>query len=215
MVKINTMWKYYIPYMKMRGYLEQLLGSRTSISVLRALIRHRGKIFTVRGLASDAGISHPGASEAVGMLDNLGVVRIQPVGKAYQISLNGKSHILRKIIMPMFAAEERTLDEMIRVLKKRLDIEENISAAVFGSIAKGQEKDDSDVDVLVISDNFDSAISAASDAGEEVFAKFHSSVSPLVFSEREFRSRQRSDLVRSVLDNHIMIHGRNLKDLLK
>ncbi len=201
--------------MKLHSYLEQLLGHRTSISVLRTLVRHRGKIFTIRRLASDAGVSHPSASETVGELDKLGVVQIQPIGRSHQVSLNEKSHVLKKIIVPMFAAEERTFGEMILVLKKHLGIEKNISAAVFGSVSKGQEKEGSDIDVLVISNDFDGAISAASDAGEDVFAKFHGKVSPIVFSESEFMSKKGSDLVRSILGSHIMIHGRSLEDLLK
>ena len=215
MENINTIWKYYLPYMKLHGYLEQLLGSKASISVLRTLVRYRGKIFTIRGLAHDAHVSHPRVSKTVKELDKLGVVQIQPIGRSHQVSLNEKSHILKRIIVPMFEAEERTLDQMILVLKRYLGAEKNTSAAIFGSVPKGQEKEGSDIDVIIISDDFDGAIAAASDAGEEIFAKFHGRISPIVFSESELRLKKRSGLVCSILDNHTMVHGRNLEDLLK
>jgi len=58
--------------MKLHGYLEQMVGDKVSVSVLRALIRYKGKIFTIRGLARDAGAPHPKVSETVGELERLG-----------------------------------------------------------------------------------------------------------------------------------------------
>ena len=201
--------------MKLHNYLEQLLGNKVSISVLRTLVRYKGKIFTIRRLAYDAGVSHPGVSETVGELEKLGVVQIQPIGRSHQVSLNEKSHLLKKIIEPILVAEEQTFDQVILILKKHLSTKKIISAVVFGSVSRGQEKEDSDIDVFIISNDFDHAIAAVSNAGQEVFAKFHSKVSPLVFSESEFKSKKKSELVRSILDNHTMIYGKNLESVLK
>jgi len=82
--------------MKLHGYLEQMVGDKVSVSVLRALIRYKGKIFTIRGLARDAGASHPRVSETVGELERLGMVQVQPIGRSHQVSLNEKSHALKK-----------------------------------------------------------------------------------------------------------------------
>ena len=201
--------------MKLHGYLEQLLGNKVSISVLRTLIQYKGKIFTIRRLAQESGASHPGVSEKVGELEKFGIVQIQPVGRSHHVSLNEKSYVLKKIIEPMFMAEKQTLDQVILILKKHLSTKKIISSVVFGSFSRGQEKKGSDIDVFVISDDFDHAIVAVSDAGQEVFSKFHSKVSPVVFSESEFKSKKRGDLVRSILDNHTMIYGKDLEDVLK
>lgn len=201
--------------MKLHRYLEQLFGSKVSVSVLRTLIRHKGKIFTIRGLAYDAGVSHPSVSETVRDLEKFGIVQIQPVGQSYQVSLNEKSHVLKKIIEPMFAAEEQTINQMILILKKHLNTQKIISAVVFGSVSSGQEKKDSDVDVFIISNDFDNTIMSISNAGQEIFTKFHNKVSPLVFSESELKSKKKDDLVRSILGNHIAICGKNLEDILK
>ncbi len=201
--------------MKLHEYLEKALGNKVTIRVLRTLVRYKGKIFTIRRLAQDAGASHPGVSETVDDLEKLGIVQIQPVGRSHQVSLNEKSYVLKKIIEPMFMAEKQTLDQVILILKKHLSTKKIISAVVFGSVSRGQEKEDSDIDVFIISDDFDDAIAAVSDAGQEVFAKFHSEVSPIVFSKSEFKSKKKSELVRSILDNHTMICGKNLEDILK
>ena len=215
METFNTIWKKYLPYMRLHRYLGQLLGSEPSVSVLRTLVRRKGKIFTIRGLAREAGVSHPSVSETVAKLESFGVVQIQPVGRSHQVTLNKKSHVLKKIVEPMLAAEEQTFDQVIRLLGGHLGTEKIVSAAVFGSAARGQEKEDSDIDVLVISNDFDGAVAAVSDAAEEIFAKFHGSISPTIFTETEFKSKNNSDLVRSILDGHAMVCGKNLRDVLK
>ncbi|KEQ55688.1 hypothetical protein AAA799N04_01931, partial [Marine Group I thaumarchaeote SCGC AAA799-N04] len=40
--------------MKLHQYLEKALGNKVTISVLRTLVRYKGKIFTIRRLAQDA-----------------------------------------------------------------------------------------------------------------------------------------------------------------
>lgn len=222
MKTIFTIWKLLIPYgsniyhiMKLHKYLEQVLGNKVSIRVLRVLVQYKGKIFTIRRLAHDAGVSHPGVSETISELEKLGVVQIQPIGRSHQVSLNEKSYILKKIIEPMFIAEKQTFDQVISILKKHVSTKKIISAVVFGSVSRGQEKEDSDIDVFIISNDFDHAIMVVSNAGDEIFTKFHSKISPLVFSESEFKSKKKSEIVRSILDNHIRIYGKNLESILK
>jgi predicted nucleotidyltransferase len=155
-------------------------------------------------------------SKTLAELEKFGIVQIQPVGRTHQVSLNEKSYVLSKIIEPILKAEEKTLTEVISILKKHLTTKEIISAVIFGSVAKREEQDNSDIDVLVISDDFDHAISVISYASREISLKFQSMVSPIIFSESKFRSKKKnSALVQSILDNHVMICGKELASVLK
>jgi predicted nucleotidyltransferase len=201
---------------KLHNYLERVVGNKIAISVLRALVRYKGKIYTVRGLAEDASASHPEVSKTLEELEKFGIVQIQPVGKAYHISLNEKSYVLSKIIKPILKAEEKTLDEVISILKNHLNTKKIISAVIFGSVAKRKERDDSDIDVLVISDDLDHAISAIANAAREISLKFQSKVSHIVFSVSQFKSKKKDNaLVQSILDDHILICGKELVSVLK
>jgi predicted nucleotidyltransferase len=200
--------------MKLHKYLEQALGNKITISILRVLVDHKGKIFTIRRLAEDAGASHPEVSATVDELEKFGIVQIQPVGRAHQVSLNEKSYVLKEVIEPILKAEKKTLDKVILVLKNYLDTKKIISTAIFGSVSKGEEKEDSDIDVLVISNDFEHAVVLISNAGQEIFLKFHSKISPIIFSEYEFKLKKKKNaLIRSIMDNHIMIYGKDLKSL--
>lgn len=201
--------------MKFHAYLEQVLGTKAGISILRSLVKYKGKIFTVRGLARDADVSSVEASRTIKQLEQYGIVRIQPVGKAYQVSLNGKSYVLDKIVEPIFTAEGKTLEALVKVLKKYLDTKKIISAAIFGSVAKGEEREDSDIDLLVISDDRDYAYDVIGNVITEVSEIFYGKIAPIVFSKKEFIAKKRGNLVSSILDNHIMISGIDLEKITK
>ncbi len=48
--------------MKLHGYLEQVIGNKTAVAIVRVLLAYHGKIFTIRGLAEAARVSPSEAS---------------------------------------------------------------------------------------------------------------------------------------------------------
>jgi predicted nucleotidyltransferase len=171
--------------MKLHAYLGQVLGTKAGISILRSLVKYRGKIFTVRGLARDADVSSVEASRTIEQLEKYGIVKVQPVGRAYQVFLNDQSYVLNRIVKPILIAEEKTLPELIMILAKHLTTKKILSAAIFGSVVKGEEREDSDIDLLVISDDFDHATGVVANAREEVALAFYSSLSPIIFTKKK------------------------------
>lgn len=196
--------------MLLHRYLERVLGNKVSISLLRTMIRYRGKIFTIRGLAEQAKVSPNETALVIHDLEELGIVKIQPIGRAYHLELNEKSYILNKIIEPIVEAEKNTIDELLQILRKHLDTKKIISAVIFGSVAKGEEKIDSDIDLLIVSNDQDHAISVVSAASEQVFTRFHGGLSQIIFTEKEFKDKQKGSLIQSVIDNHILICGKKI-----
>jgi len=69
----------------------------------------------------------------------------------------------------MLNAEKNTFDKLLQILKKHLATKKVTSTALFGSVSKGKERDDSDIDLLIISDDFDNANLVISTAADEVF----------------------------------------------
>ena len=201
--------------MQFHDYLEQVLGNRVAIGLLRAMIRYPGKIFTIRGLAKTANVSVNGTALTIHDFEKLGIIKVQPIGRAHQLSFNKKNYILNKIIEPIFKAEEKTLEELLKILKKNLDKKIIISAALFGSVVKREEKKDSDIDVLIISNDFDAASEIVSTAIVEVTDMFQTELAPIIFSQKEFVSKKNSNLKHSIIANHIMICGKNLESMTK
>ena len=197
--------------MLLHRYLEQVLGNKTVITLLRTMITYRGKIFTVRGLADEANVSTNETALVVHDLEKMGIIKIQPIGRAYHLELNEKSYLLNEIIEPAINAEKNTLNELIQVLRKCFDTKKIITAAIFGSVASAEEKIDSDIDLFIISNDHDHAITLVSEASKQVSVRFNGMLSQIIFTEKEFKAKQKGSLVQSIIDNHILICGKKIQ----
>ena len=191
-------------------YLEEIIGNKPALGMLRAMVRQKGMIFTVRRLADEAKISINECALTTQHLERFGIINIQPIGKAYHLTLNEKSYILNQIIRLIFDAEKNTMPQLIQTLKKYLTSNKITSAVLFGSVSKGEEQTDSDVDLLIISNDLDNTIDAVSKVSSKVFEIFHGKISHVIFSEKQFKSKKNSDLIRSILSDHILICGKEL-----
>lgn len=197
--------------MLLHRYLEQVLGNKTVITLLRTMITYRGKIFTVRGLADEANVSTNETALIVHDLEKMGIIKIQPIGRAYHLELNEKSYLLSEIIEPAINAEKNTMNELIQVLRKYFDTKKIITAAIFGSVASAKEKIDSDIDFFIISNDHDHAITLVSEASKQVSIRFNGMLSQIIFTEKEFKAKQKGSLVQSIIDNHILICGKKIQ----
>ncbi len=56
-------------------------------------------------------------------------------------------------------------------------------------------KKDSDIDLLVISDDFDHATETVANSIEDMVLVFHGTISPIIFTRKEFVSKKKGDLV--------------------
>jgi len=175
------------------------------------MITYRGKIFTVRGLADEANVSTNETALIVHDLEKMGIIKIQPIGRAYHLELNEKSYLLSEIIEPAINAEKNTMNELIQVLRKYFDTKKIITAAIFGSVASAKEKIDSDIDLFIISNDYDHAITLVSEASKQVSIRFNGMLSQIMFTEKEFKSKQKGSLVQSIIDNHILICGKKIQ----
>jgi predicted nucleotidyltransferase len=198
--------------MALHDYAADILGSKTSIRLLRALSRYRGKVFTVRELSLAAGVSHPQASAVLKGLERRGVVKLQPVGKAYQVSLNEESYVIKSMIEPLFTAERDTVDSLIATIRPFFDYARILSAAVFGSVASGEEGNASDIDLLVIADDRGFAIRKAAGAAFAVLSQFGHVLSPLILSRERFAKDRDEELEKSILEHYVLVCGKDLRE---
>jgi predicted nucleotidyltransferase len=102
------------------------------------------------------------------------------------------------------------VNELILVLKKIFDTKKITTAAIFGSVASTKEQIDSDIDLIIISNNHDHAITLISEASKQVSARFNGNLSPITFTEKEFKTKQKGSLVQSIITNHILISGKKI-----
>lgn len=201
--------------MRLHTYLEEVIGSKTAISLMRALLTYRGKIFTVRKLAETAGVSASEASLVVRQLEEAGVLKLQPVGRSFLVTPNEESFVLQTIMKPLIRAESETLPELVKLLRNCFAHKREGAIRcvyLFGSVVRGEERKDSDIDLLVVSGDFEGVSALVARAQEKVAAAFNKQLSPLIWSEHELASKksQHSELVNSIASSHILVAGKDL-----
>ncbi len=199
--------------MSLHEYIPEIFNGEADARVLRALSTYRGKIFTIRELGRTAGVSHPEVSMIVRKLEKKSIVTIQPVGRALQVALNKDSYVTRSILEPMFAAERATVERIVSLIARFFKDKRIISVAIFGSFARGSERPESDIDLLIITPDRELALSCASRAWDAVKGQFGPAISPIVMTRAEFLRFPSSDLAKSILEEYIHVCGTDLKEL--
>ena len=127
-----------------------------------------------------------------------------------------ESYAFARVIAPAFRAEEGALDAMVGMFRRAMRGAPRsvASAAVFGSVARREETDGSDVDLLIVSSAPRAALEFIARPRMEAEAKFGVFVSPLAMTKGRFRSPLNKNLARSIVRDHILVHGERLDAIL-
>ncbi|MEO9295341.1 MAG: nucleotidyltransferase domain-containing protein [Nitrososphaera sp.] len=200
--------------MQMHHYLDEILGSKSMLRLMRSLVEYEGKTFTVRKLAQESGVSATEAALVVKQLEKFGILRVQQVGRSYLLTLNSDSYIVKSVLKPALKAEHGTVKELVNLLRRHLDDKVILSATLFGSVVAGEERKDSDIDLLVVSDDFEGATTLVSRARDSVARVFNGRLSPLVMSRKELVTKKDGPLLRSIRENYIHVAGKDLSEVI-
>ncbi|MFI5414821.1 MAG: nucleotidyltransferase family protein [Candidatus Lutacidiplasmatales archaeon] len=173
--------------MKFHDPLDSLLSSTSRVRVLRLLLQFPGTTFTGREVARLCAIS---PSQALTALDGLrldGLAGRQAAGRAYLWSLV-RTHTLFEPLEALFRADRHAMDSLRDLIRDRLRGVPVRRAVIFGSLARGDERPGSDIDLFV-------ELRSNSRRGEveialgklrsEILARFGNILSPLVYTRRE------------------------------
>jgi predicted nucleotidyltransferase len=199
----------------LQEYATDILGNKSVLRILKTLLRYKGKILTIRELAATSNLSHPEVSALVKTLESRRIVSVQYVGRAHQVSLNENSYFLKSIVEPLFLAEKNTLSSLIATIKRYFSKDKRfLSVAIFGSVARGLEKATSDIDLLVITEHKDDALTSISRANSTVISKFGHAISPLIMTKEELLQKNNSALVKSIVDAHLQVSGKDLGEIV-
>ena len=187
-------------------YIETLLGSKVKVKILRTLNKLSGKEFTTRELASHIKVSHTGVRKALNDLYEMNAIKIKVIGKSHTVSLNGESYAA-SLIDKLFQAEAATLSELAKLLGKSLRDSSIASAAIFGSIARGEEEALSDIDLLIIAEDKERAETVVSEAQHTVAERFGNPIAPYILTEAEFADESRIHILREIKKKNIPVRG--------
>ena len=179
--------------MKMQNTIEEILGSKIKIGILRLLYRTRS-MYSGREISRLVGFSPSHTIASLRELEMSGLVLRQRVGRTDLYQLNEKNSAVNGVLKPVYDWESGLLGELATMYAERLG-NNVVSIRLFGSVARDNQEPGSDIDlVLTVADGVDmqeieEAITAIDlDAGQ----KFGCPVSTIVVTEKEYAKKVKS-----------------------
>ena len=170
-----------------KGSLADTLFTRTRQRVLGVLFGQTGRSFYASELIRLAGTGSGAAQRELARLERGGLVTGRRVGQQKHCQANPKLPLyseLRSIVLKTVGLAE-PIREALDSLSHRIR-----AAFIFGSVSKGDDRVDSDIDLLVVSDSltygevFEALESASRTLGRQV--------NPSVYSAAELTRRARA-----------------------
>jgi predicted nucleotidyltransferase len=186
--------------MRFQDALNPVLGSLSKLRLLRTMFIAPVRSWTGRELAQAARVSTAQAARDLNALANTSLVSRDVVGRAYSWRLSS-THILVPVLAELFRQEADLRSDLLRTVSEALDIESIERARVFGSVSRGEERDDSDVDLFVqVRSARDRAVveMAVEKVRSRVWDRFGNPVSALVYTRVEAERTRNPALLETI-----------------
>lgn len=202
--------------MNIHKIIESIFGSSARVNILRRLVKSPQPL-SGRQIGELTGLTHKGAIHAMESLVELGAVKQRRVGRAYQYSLSKRNIYVKKIIIPCIKAEAELFDN----LKKDIVLffgSDAVSLILYGSFARGEEKNGSDIDVIAItSDEKKKSIVEKKVASKATHfnERFNRLLSLHCFTVHEVKGKKTLPMIKSVMKEGIVLSGKPLREFFK
>jgi len=175
--------------------LSEILFGKTRQAVLSLLYGHADESFYLRQILRVVGGGMGAVQRQINALVDAGLVTRSHKGKQIYYQANAQSPIygeLKSIIIKTAGIGD-ILKIALAPLAQQIDC-----AFIYGSVARGTEKADSDVDVVVVGDiTFSDVVAALSPAQETIGRE----INPTVYPPDEFRAKllKKNHFIRTIL----------------
>ncbi len=165
------------------GVLSQVLFGQGRRSILALLYGHADEQFYLREIARRAGTGIGATQRELGQLTDAGLLHRVRRGNQVYYQANHKNPIFAELksILAKTSGIRDILHEGLASLADRIKL-----AFVYGSIARGEEKASSDVDLMVVGE---ASFADVASALGQIESKLGREVNPTVYGQREFREK--------------------------
>jgi predicted nucleotidyltransferase len=192
------------------NWLSEALSSRTKTKIVRLLTSFPTREFTGREIAGNIRVGHRAVDIALGDLVSLDIVTVRRIGRANVYTANVDSQRFQALT-GLFKEEARTRDALMDEIRE--SIPDVLSCVLFGSVARGEESLDSDVDLLVITDNPRGLRDALEALRSRVARKFSLHLAPTVLTPKQLREKWKAPFVASATKDGRLIAGESLEGI--
>jgi len=207
--------------MEFQKPLDRVLDSDVKVRILRFLCQKGGE-WSGRRIADEVAVHPTTAHKALRDLRHATVLHFKPVGNSFVYSLRDGHVLVQELLRPLFRREAQLREQVIALLRQgfrgswRSAV---VSAALYGSLARQQERPGSDIDLLVLVDSAPAKreVQEALDRlGAIVMQTFGNPLTLYVNTVREAQQKARRGmpLFANILRDHRLVWGKPLQEVL-
>ena len=188
--------------MRFNASLLDILNSATKLKIVKFLLTHEASM-SEREIASILKVSHMSINRTMRELSEVNFVNFITVGKAHLWKVNRKSYafkVLSEFIKGVSGIKD-PLDDLKGMILNNMPKNLIKRVILFGSVAKGEEETDSDIDVFFLVKNtkdkekIEPAIDKLSNACLETYGN---RLSPYVLTEQEAKKKTRQKFLSKI-----------------
>jgi len=188
--------------MEFNASLINILNSKTKLKIVKFLLTHEASM-SEREIASVLKVSHMSINRTMQELSEVNFVNFITIGKAHLWKVNRKSYAF-KMLSEFIEGVSRIkdpLDDLKNIILKSTPKALVKKVVLFGSVAKGAGKLDSDIDVFfLVKDNKDKeklgfALEKLSNACLETYGN---RLSPYILTEQETKKKARQKFLSEI-----------------
>jgi predicted nucleotidyltransferase len=194
--------------MKFHISLLDVLNSKTKVKIIKFLLTHEASM-SEREIASILKVSHMSVNRTMRDLAELNFANFVTIGKAHLWRVNRKSYAFRVLseLIKGVSGIKKPLEDLKKILLRNLSETLIKRVVLFGSIAEGSERINSDIDVLVLvkdkqsKEKLERQIEKLSNI---CFEAYGNRLAPYILTEQEMKQKKNLRII-SEVDKGIQI----------
>jgi predicted nucleotidyltransferase len=194
--------------MILHHWLEEIMDSKSKIRILRIFFRHQDREFTEREVAELVKMSPNTVNLAFRDLRKTNILHFRKIGRAHVYKLN-KDSPLWHVVHEIFFIENELFANLLPLIGK--EMKGTLSCVLYGSFARGTEEWDSDMDLLIISDDRKTKMKLDK-LKELIIEGYGTRLSAVVVSYAQFRRMWKKPLIQNAMKDGILVSGVPLEE---
>lgn len=176
--------------------------SETQLKIVRFLLSHEAAM-SEREIASIVKVSHMSVNRALQKLADINLVNFIKIGKAHLWKVNRKSYAFKALsgIVAHMSDITVPLEELKTVIMQNLPKSSVKKVVLFGSVAKGEEKPNSDIDLFILVDgqNEKRTVEPAIDKLSTIcLERYGNRLSAYILTQKDLQKKQHLEIIAEI-----------------
>jgi predicted nucleotidyltransferase len=179
-----------------------VLNSKTKVKIIKFLLTHEASM-SEREIASVLKVSHMSVNRTMRELSDINFVDFVTIGKAHLWRINRKSYafrVLSELIKGVSGIKE-PIEDLKKILLKNLPKNLIKRAVLYGSIAEGSERANSDIDLFILvkdrqsKEKLETHIEKLSNVCFEIYGN---RLAPYILTEQEMKQKKNLKVISEI-----------------